>query len=48
MDVQMPNVSGVEAAARIKERHPEIAIVMLTVSEDEADLFGAADRPATS
>jgi len=41
MDVQMPNVSGVEAAARIKERHPEIAIVMLTVSEDEADLFRA-------
>jgi DNA-binding NarL/FixJ family response regulator len=41
MDVRMPNVSGVEAVARIKERHPEVAIVMLTVSEDEADLFRA-------
>jgi len=41
MDVRMPNVSGIEAVARIKERHPEVAIVMLTVSEDEADLFRA-------
>jgi DNA-binding NarL/FixJ family response regulator len=41
MDVRMPNVSGIEATARIKERHPEVAIVMLTVSEDEADLFRA-------
>ena len=41
MDVSMPNVSGLEATARIKERHPEVAIVMLTVSEDEADLFRA-------
>ena len=41
MDVRMPNVSGLEATAEIKARHPEVAIVMLTVSEDEADLFRA-------
>ena len=41
MDVRMPNVSGLEATAAIKARHPEVAIVMLTVSEDEADLFRA-------
>ena len=41
MDVRMPNVGGIEATARIKERHPEVAIVMLTVSEEEADLFRA-------
>jgi DNA-binding NarL/FixJ family response regulator len=41
MDVRMPNVSGIEATAQIKARHPEVAIVMLTVSEDEADLFRA-------
>jgi DNA-binding NarL/FixJ family response regulator len=37
----MPKVSGLEATAEIKARHPEVAIVMLTVSEDEADLFRA-------
>jgi DNA-binding NarL/FixJ family response regulator len=41
MDVRMPNVSGLEATAQIKQKHPEIAIVMLTVSEEEADLFRA-------
>jgi two-component system NarL family response regulator len=41
MDLRMANVGGIEATARIKERHPEVAIVMLTVSEDEADLFRA-------
>ena len=41
MDVRMPKVSGLEATAEIKARHPEVAIVMLTVSEEEADLFRA-------
>lgn len=41
MDVRMPHVSGLEATAEITSRHPEVAIVMLTVSEDEADLFQA-------
>src|SRR5450759_3462010 len=41
MDVRMPNVSGIEATATIHDRHPEVAIVMLTVSEDESDLFRA-------
>jgi len=41
MDVRMPGLSGVETTLRIKSRHPEVAIVMLTVSEDEGDLFAA-------
>jgi DNA-binding NarL/FixJ family response regulator len=41
MDVRLPQVSGLDAAAQIKARHPEVAIVMLTVSEEEADLFQA-------
>ncbi|MDE3194529.1 MAG: response regulator transcription factor, partial [Chloroflexota bacterium] len=41
MDVLMPGVSGVETTERLKALHPEIAVVMLTVSEDEDDLFRA-------
>ena len=41
MDVRMPGASGVETTKLIKTRHPDIAIVMLTVSEDEHDLFNA-------
>ncbi len=41
MDVRMPGLSGLAATLRIKAAHPEVAIVMLTVSEDEEDLFAA-------
>jgi DNA-binding NarL/FixJ family response regulator len=41
MDVRMPGPSGVETTKLIRTRHPDIAIVMLTVSEDEDDLFNA-------
>jgi len=41
MDVRMPVLSGVAATGRIKAAQPAVHIVMLTVSEDEDDLFGA-------
>jgi DNA-binding NarL/FixJ family response regulator len=41
MDVRMPGMSGVEATGAIAAVHPETPIVMLTVSEDEEDLFAA-------
>jgi DNA-binding NarL/FixJ family response regulator len=41
MDVQMPVVSGLEATRTICGAHSGTAIVMLTVSEDESDLFEA-------
>jgi DNA-binding NarL/FixJ family response regulator len=41
MDVRMPGCSGIEAARKIREARPETRIVMLTVSDDEADLFEA-------
>ena len=41
MDVRMPAGSGLSATARIKTARPETAIVILTVSEDEDDLFEA-------
>jgi DNA-binding NarL/FixJ family response regulator len=41
MDVRMPGMSGVEATRAIAAIRPETPIVMLTVSEDEEDLFAA-------
>jgi len=41
MDVRMPVLTGIDATRRIKVDQPDVAIVMLTVSEDEDDLFAA-------
>lgn len=41
LDVRMPGGGGIEAAAEIAERLPGTAIVMLTVSAEEQDLFDA-------
>jgi len=41
MDVRMPVMSGVEATREIARVRPDTPIVMLTVSEDEEDLFAA-------
>lgn len=41
LDVYMPGGGGIEAARRIKKALPDTAIVMLTVSADDDDLFAA-------
>jgi DNA-binding NarL/FixJ family response regulator len=41
MDVRMPGMSGVDATREIAAASPDLPIVMLTVSEDEEDLFAA-------
>ena len=41
MDVRMPGMSGVQATREIAAVRPATPIVMLTVSEDEDDLFAA-------
>ena len=46
MDVQMPNRSGLEATRVIKTEMPDVKVVMLTVSDDEADLFEAVKSGA--
>jgi DNA-binding NarL/FixJ family response regulator len=39
MDVRMPRRSGIEATKEIKELIPSAKIVMLTVSDEESDLY---------
>jgi len=39
MDVRMPRLNGIEATRRIRELLPETKILMLTVSDDEEDLY---------
>lgn len=46
LDVGMPG-SGIEAARRIKSALPETAIVMLTVSRDDRDVFAALQAGAS-
>ncbi len=46
MDIRMPRMGGLEATRLIKARHPETKIVMLTVSDDENDLFEAVKSGA--
>jgi DNA-binding NarL/FixJ family response regulator len=41
MDVDMPNCDGVRATQLIKAEFPQIDIIMLTVSEEDKDLFTA-------
>lgn len=47
MDVQMPGGDGIQATRLIKEKFPEIKIVMLTVSQDDSHLFEAIKAGAS-
>lgn len=41
MDIRMPGLNGLEATRLIKTEMPEVKIIMLTVSDDDQDLFEA-------
>jgi DNA-binding NarL/FixJ family response regulator len=47
MDVRMPKRSGIEACLAIKEIAPTARIIMLTVSDEEADLYEAVKNGAS-
>jgi len=41
MDIQLPNVSGIECTARLKQLVPTVQIIMVTVYEDTERIFKA-------
>lgn len=47
MDVRMPKKSGIEACHAIKDVTPNARIIMLTVSDEEADLYDAVKNGAS-
>jgi len=41
MDIQLPNISGIECTARLKQLLPSVQIIMVTVYEDTERIFKA-------
>ncbi len=41
MDIRLPGASGIEACQIIKQKHPEVKIIMLTSYEEDDMLFAA-------
>jgi Response regulator containing a CheY-like receiver domain and an HTH DNA-binding domain len=47
MDIRMPDVGGIEATRQIRDGCPGIKVVMLTVCEDDVQLFAAIKAGAS-
>ena len=47
MDISLPDITGIEAAQRIKKQFPDMAIVALTIHEDEEYFFKMLEAGAS-
>jgi len=47
MDIGLPDLSGIEAATRIREIRPQVAVVALTIHEDKEYFFRMLDAGAS-
>ena len=41
MDIEMPVINGIEATAQVKQKYPHIKIIMLTVFDNDENIFNA-------
>jgi DNA-binding NarL/FixJ family response regulator len=41
MDIEMPKMNGIEATCLIKQKYPQIKIIMLTVFDNDENIFNA-------
>lgn len=48
MDIEMPLMNGIEATGKIKQRYPQIKIVMITIYDDDEYIFNAIKAGADS
>ncbi|MGK4567110.1 response regulator [Flavobacterium sp. 3HN19-14] len=46
MDIEMPEIDGIEATAIIKARYPGIKIIMLTIFDNDENIFNAIQAGA--
>ena len=47
MDIHLPRMSGIECVEKLKERNPDLQIMMLTVYEDDEKIFKSLTAGAT-
>ncbi len=48
LDLHMPVLDGIEATARLTQRHPSVAVVVLTTYDDDASILAALQAGARS
>ena len=45
MDIEMPEVSGIEAVKRVRDKFPDVKILMETIFEDDDKIFQSICNP---
>ncbi|SHJ21211.1 response regulator [Flavobacterium haoranii] len=46
MDIEMPKLNGIETTALVKQKYPQIKIIVLTVFDDDENIFNAIQAGA--